>query len=55
MLTLQPQNLTDEELLRYAELHVHDSEGLPHDWQRELVRRFAAMYDFVTDELIDHV
>ena len=54
MLTLQPQNLTDEELLRYAELHVHDSEGLPHDWQRELVSRFAALQDFVLDELTNN-
>lgn len=54
MLTLSPQNLTDEEILRYAELHVHDAEGLPHAWQRELVRRFAAMYDFIADELTNN-
>jgi hypothetical protein len=53
MLTLQPQNLTDEELLRYATLHVHDNEGLPHEWQRELVQRFTVLLDTL-DKILTH-
>ena len=38
--SMNPTALSDFELLRYAEDHVH-GEGLSKAFQRELVRRFA--------------
>ena len=38
--TLNPTSLTDLELLRYAEEFVY-GQGIPRNFQRELVRRFA--------------
>ena len=38
--TTNPSSLTDLELLRHAEEFVY-GQGLPRNFQRELVRRFA--------------
>jgi hypothetical protein len=37
---IYPPTLTDLELLRFAEEQVY-AQGLPRDFQKELVRRFA--------------
>jgi hypothetical protein len=37
--TLSPSNLTDKELIRFAE-EFADGNGMPHDFQKELLRRF---------------
>lgn len=39
--TLSPSNLTDLELLRFAEEFV-EGNGLPKDFQKELVKRYTA-------------
>ena len=39
--TLNPTSLSDLELLRHSEEFIHDGDGLPKAFQRELVRRFA--------------
>ena len=38
--TLSPSNLTDLELLRFAEEFV-DGDGMPRDFQKELVKRYT--------------
>ena len=43
MLSLPPENLTDEELIRNAYHYVHD--GLPLRWQKEIVRRYTDLYE----------
>ena len=41
MYGIQPQSLTTEELIRFAEDLVHKPEGLPKNWQMELLSRLA--------------
>ena len=41
--SIQPQNLTDEELVRYAYLQGHDK--LPVAWITEILKRFEAQLD----------
>ena len=43
MQSLQPNNLSDEELLRYAYLMGHDK--LPTSWVTEIIVRFTARLD----------
>jgi len=38
---IQPRSLTTQELIRFAEDFVHRPEGLPKDWQMELLSRIA--------------
>lgn len=40
---IQPHNLTNEELLRYAYFTGYDK--LPVEWIQEIVMRFAALLD----------
>jgi hypothetical protein len=42
---IQPRTLTDAELVRYADLEVGTKQGLPKEWQEELLRRFADVYE----------
>ena len=41
MYGIQPRSLTTQELIRFAEDLVHTPEGLPKNWQRELLSRLA--------------
>jgi hypothetical protein len=41
MYGIQPQSLTTQELVRFAENLVHTKEGLPRNWQMELLSRLA--------------
>ena len=41
MYGIQPRSLTTQELVRFAEDLVHTPEGLPKNWQRELLSRLA--------------
>ena len=38
---IQPRSLTTQELIRFAEDFVHKPEGLPKNWQMELLSRIA--------------
>jgi len=38
---IQPRSLTTQELIRFAEDFVHRPEGLPKNWQMELLSRIA--------------
>ena len=38
---IQPRSLTTQELIRFAEDFVHKPEGLPKNWQMELLSRLA--------------
>ena len=38
---IQPRSLTTQELIRFAEDLVHTPEGLPKNWQMELLSRLA--------------
>lgn len=40
---IQPHNLTNEELLRYA--HTLGPAALPAEWVQEILTRFAALLD----------
>jgi hypothetical protein len=44
MYDLQPQALTDKELIRYADLWL-DKESLPIAVQRELIKRIEQLLD----------
>jgi hypothetical protein len=44
MYNFQPQALTDEELIRYADLWL-DKESLPIAVQRELIKRIEKLLD----------
>ena len=41
MYGIQPRSLTTQELIRFAEDLVHKPEGLPKNWQMELLSRIA--------------
>lgn len=41
MYGIQPRSLTTQELIRFAEDFVHKPEGLPKNWQLELLSRVA--------------
>jgi hypothetical protein len=41
MYGIQPQSLTTQELIRFAEDMVHKPEGLPKNWQMEILSRLA--------------
>jgi hypothetical protein len=41
MYGIQPRSLTTQELVRFAEDLVHTPEGLPKNWQMELLSRLA--------------
>jgi hypothetical protein len=41
MYGIQPRSLTTQELIRFAEDLVHTPEGLPKNWQMELLSRLA--------------
>jgi len=41
MYGIQPRSLTTQELIRFAEDLVHTLEGLPKNWQMELLSRLA--------------
>ena len=41
MYGIQPRSLTTQELVRFAEDLVHTPEGLPRNWQMELLSRLA--------------
>ena len=41
MYGIQPRSLTTQELVRFAEDLVHTPEGLPRNWQMELISRLA--------------
>jgi hypothetical protein len=41
MYGIQPRSLTTQELIRFAEDLVHKPEGLPKNWQLELLSRIA--------------
>lgn len=41
MYGIQPRSLTTEELIRFAEDMVHTPNGLPKNWQMELLSRIA--------------
>ena len=38
---IQPRSLTTQELIRFAEDLVHTPEGVPKNWQMELLSRLA--------------
>lgn len=40
---IQPRNLTDRELVRYAELM--NNNGLPKEWADELIKRFEKTWE----------
>lgn len=42
---IQPRTLTNEELAKYAELEIGGKNGLPAEWQKELLQRFAEICD----------
>ena len=41
MYGIQPRSLTTQELIRFAEDMVHTPNGLPKNWQMELLSRIA--------------
>ncbi len=41
MYGIQPRSLSTQELIRFAEDLVHKPEGLPKNWQLELLSRIA--------------
>ena len=41
MYGIQPRSLTTQELIRFAEDLVHTPQGLPKNWQMELLSRIA--------------
>jgi len=41
MYGIQPRSLTTQELIRFAEDMVHTPQGLPKNWQMELLSRIA--------------
>jgi hypothetical protein len=47
MSRIQPQTLTDEELLRHV--YVHGFDNVPPDWIRQLCARFANVLDRVRE------
>lgn len=44
-------SMSDEELLKYAQMWLDRKESLPLEWQRELVKRFTAAHDLAINEL----
>lgn len=43
MSSIQPSSLTDDELVRYAQMYHDRKESLPMAWQQELLKRFDAL------------
>jgi len=37
---IQPRTLTNDELIRFSEIYVYRPEGMPIDYQKELLKRF---------------
>jgi hypothetical protein len=37
---IQPRTLSNDELIRFSETYVHRPEGMPIDYQKELLKRF---------------
>jgi len=37
---IQPRTLSNKELVKYAEMFLDKPEGLPINWQKELLRRY---------------
>ena len=44
MYGIQPRSLTTQELIRFAEDIVHTPNGLPKNWQMELLSRIAGYH-----------
>ena len=40
---IRPQALTNNELVKYAELGFGDTTPLPEEWKQELLKRFAEL------------
>lgn len=43
MQAVQPRSLNNEELIRYCAMLLDSAQGLPTEWQTELLRRFMAL------------
>jgi hypothetical protein len=50
MHSIQPQNLSNAEFLRYITLM--DPHNLPANWACDLLRRFVALHDKVNDDIL---
>ena len=37
---IRPRTLTNDELIRFSETYVYRPEGMPIDYQKELLKRF---------------
>ena len=44
-------SLSDEELLKYAQMRLDIQERLPLEWQQELLRRFTKALDCIEDQV----
>ncbi len=42
---MHPISMTDEELLKYAQMFLDRKESLPIEWQQELLLRFTQRLD----------
>jgi hypothetical protein len=40
---IQPRTLSNSELTRYCAMMIDSQQGMPVDWQTELLRRFIAL------------
>ena len=40
---IRPRTLTNDELIRFSETYVYRPEGMPLEWQTELLKRFTAL------------
>lgn len=43
MSSVQPRTLSNKELSHYCAMLIDSQQGLPVDWQTELLRRFIAL------------
>lgn len=43
MSRIQPRTLSTQELIRFCADFIQDEDGLPKDWQIELLRRIAML------------
>lgn len=46
---IQPQRLSEDELLRYAQMFIDRKEALPEAWAQELISRFHKVMDRLYD------
>jgi hypothetical protein len=53
MSTLQPSNLSNDELTHYGTDLMEDGNGLPLAWQQELMKRFIAAAPVHTIRITD--